>query len=198
MSELPVVVAMTGASGVVYGQRLLDALLASGREVHLTISESCVEVFKYEQGVDLDLSRFDPAAITSVPAERLHYWYYKDFMAGVASGSFQTAGMAVCPCSTSTLAKIAGGQGDNLIHRAADVHLKERRKLVLMPRETPLSLLALENMVRVTRAGAVVLPASPGFYHRPKSVEDLVDFVVSRICDQLGVRNNLIDRWGTT
>src|SRR5690606_16240704 len=105
-----------------------------------------------------------------------------------------TAGMAICPCSMSTLAKIAGGQGDNLVHRAADVHLKERRKLVLVPRETPLSLIGLENMTAVARAGAVVLPAAPGFYHRPTSMQDLDDFFVSLICDQLGVRDWLTQR----
>jgi 4-hydroxy-3-polyprenylbenzoate decarboxylase len=117
-------------------------------------------------------------------------------MAPIASGSFLTDGMVVCPCSGGTLAAIAHSMGTNLIHRAAEVHLKERRKLILVPRETPLSLPQLDNMKRATEAGAVVLPASPGFYHGPKSIDDLVDFVVARICDQLGVEQSLMRRWG--
>src|SRR5262249_29691218 len=128
---------------------------------------------------------------------RLHYHHYRDFHAGIASGSFITGGMVVCPCSMGTLAAIAHGMSENLIPRAADVHLKERRKLVLVPRETPLGLLALRNMTAVTEAGAVVLPASPGFYNRPTGLQDMVDFIVGRICDQLGVEHRLFARWGT-
>lgn len=117
-------------------------------------------------------------------------------MAPIASGSFLTAGMVVCPCSGSTLGAIVHGTGENLIHRAAQVHLKERRKLIVVPRETPLSTIQLDNMARASQAGAVVLPAMPGFYHGVKSIRDLVDFVVARICDQLGVDNALIERWG--
>jgi flavin prenyltransferase len=117
-------------------------------------------------------------------------------MAPIASGSFLTGGMVVCPCSGGTLAAISHAMGTNLIHRAAEVHLKERRKLILVPRETPLSLPQLDNMKRATEAGAIVLPASPGFYHGAKSIGDLVDFVVARICDQLGVEHSLIRRWG--
>jgi len=124
------------------------------------------------------------------------YHHFRDFRAGIASGSFLTEGMVVCPCSGGTLASIATGQSQNLIHRAADVHLKERRKLVLVPRETPLSGIALANMKTLSDQGAVVLPASPGFYHQPKSIHDLVDFVVARICDQLGVKHSLMQRWG--
>jgi flavin prenyltransferase len=117
-------------------------------------------------------------------------------MSPIASGSFLTAGMVICPCSGSTLAAISHSMGTNLIHRAAEVHLKERRKLILVPRETPLSLPQIDNMRKATEAGAVVLPASPGFYHGPKSIDDLVNFVVGRICDQLGVEKELIRRWG--
>ncbi len=126
----------------------------------------------------------------------LRYHHYTDHLAPIASGSFQTDGMVVCPCSMSTLAAIAHGTSVNLIHRAADVHLKEGRKLVLVPRETPLSLVGIENMRLAAEAGAVILPAMPGFYHGVKLISDLVDFVVSRICDQLGVANSLIQRWG--
>jgi 4-hydroxy-3-polyprenylbenzoate decarboxylase len=117
-------------------------------------------------------------------------------MAPIASGSFLTAAMAICPCSGSTLAAVAHSMGENLIHRAAEVHLKERRKLVVVPRETPLSLPQLKNMQAIHEAGAVVLPAAPGFYHGAETVADLVDFVVARICDQLGVANTLMRRWG--
>jgi len=125
------------------------------------------------------------------------YHHYQDLMAPIASGSFITTGMVICPCSGSTLGAVVHATGDNLIHRAADVHLKERRKLILVPRETPLSTVQLDNMKRASEVGAVVLPAMPGFYHGVKSIRDLVDFVVGRICDQLGVVNTLIKRWGS-
>ena len=127
----------------------------------------------------------------------LCYHHYRDYMAPVASGSFLTNGMVICPCSSGTLSAIVHATSSNLIHRAAEVHLKERRKLVLVPRETPLSVIQLENMHRAAEAGAIVLPAMPGFYHGVTSIQDLVDFVVSRICDQLGVENGLIRRWGS-
>jgi flavin prenyltransferase len=126
----------------------------------------------------------------------LHYYRYCDFLAPIASGSFLTDGMVICPCSSGTLSAIVHGTSSNLIHRAAEVHLKERRKLVLVPRETPLSLVQLENFKRAAEAGAVILPAMPGFYHGAKTIQDLVDFIVARICDQLGVPNELIRRWG--
>ncbi len=129
-------------------------------------------------------------------AEGMVYHHYQDFSAGIASGSFLTAGMVICPCSMGTLSSIANGHSRNLIHRAADVHLKERRKLIVVPRETPLGSIQLTNMKRLAEAGAVVLPAMPGFYHRPESIHDLVDFVVGRICDQLGVEQDLFKRWG--
>lgn len=128
---------------------------------------------------------------------RLVYHHYMDFTAGIASGSFLTEGMVICPCSMGTLASLAGGMSSNLIQRAADVHLKERRKLVIVPRETPLGAIQLENMLKLARSGAVVLPAMPGFYHHPVTIHDLVDFVVGRICDQLGIRHDLFQRWGT-
>ncbi|NOX56962.1 MAG: UbiX family flavin prenyltransferase, partial [Planctomycetes bacterium] len=124
------------------------------------------------------------------------YHHYQDYRAGLASGSFLTGGMVICPCSLGTLSNIAHGTSTNLIHRAAEVHLKERRRLILVPRETPLSGIQLDNMKRLADAGAVILPAMPGFYHQPQSVLDLVDFIVARICDQLGVEHTLVRRWG--
>ena len=127
---------------------------------------------------------------------KIVYHHYRNYSAGIASGSFLTEGMVICPCSMGTLASVASGQSQNLIHRAADVHLKERRKLIVVPRETPLSVIALDNMKRLAEAGATILPAMPGFYHAPQSIHDLIDFVVARICDQLGVKNELMKRWG--
>lgn len=195
----PIVLGITGASGAPYGVRLLQVLLEAGREVHLAISPSGQAVIGEELGRRIDLDRFDPASLLGQApptAGRLHYHHYKNLMAPIASGSFLTAAMVICPCSGSTLAAVAHAMGENLIHRAAEVHLKERRKLVVVPRETPLSLPQLKNMQAIHEAGAVVLPASPGFYARADTVADLVDFVVARICDQLGVPNSLIRRWG--
>jgi len=158
------------------------------------------------------LDKFDPAPLlnwnstnesgsesrtTTSTSSKLTYYHHQDFMAPMASGSFLTGGMVICPCSGTTLSAVAAGAASNLIQRAAEVHLKERRKLILVPRETPLSLAHIDNMRRVTEAGAVVLPASPGWYHDVRSVDDLVDFVVARICDQLGIEHSLAKRWGT-
>ena len=126
----------------------------------------------------------------------LTYYHHRDFMGAIASGSFLTDGMVICPCSSGTLSAIVHGTSANLIHRAAEVHFKERRKLILVPRETPLSLMALENMKRAAEYGAVILPASPGFYHGVKTIRDLIDFIVARILDQLGIPNSLMQRWG--
>lgn len=190
------VLAMTGASGAPYAVALLRALCETGRTVHLTISESGVQVLREEMGIDVSLSRFDAAVFGDFDAANVVYHHHRDFNAGIASGSFRTAGMVVAPCSMSTLASIAHGVTTNLVTRAADVHLKERRRLILVPRETPLSVIHLENMLAVTRAGALVLPAAPGWYHRPTSLDDLVQFIVSRICDQLGIVDRPARRWG--
>lgn len=138
----------------------------------------------------------DSEILQRVPQGEVVYHHYRDYRASVASGSAQTAGMVICPCSGGTLAAIATGQSQNLIHRAADVHLKERRKLILVPRETPLSSIALGNMKTLADAGVIILPAMPGFYHTPTTMQDLIDFVVARICDQLGVSHQLMQRWG--
>ena len=218
---LDLVVGITGASGAIYARRLLQVLVNSGRRVHLTISPSGAEVLAHELGLSIDLTNFDPqrllvsdavegrrtcessdrslttsaTAVIDSPAGELVYHHFQNFRAGIASGSFPTGGMVVCPCSMGTLASIASGQSTNLIQRAADVHLKERRKLIVVPRETPLGSIQLENMKRLADAGAVILPAMPGFYHGATTILDLVDFVVARICDQLGVPHQLCKRW---
>lgn len=204
MPASDLVVALTGASGAPYGVRLVEVLLRAGRTVHLTVSPAAVEVLATEldRVVKLPEAEFDPAALlgpvaADLPLARLRYHHFRNFRAGIASGSFLTGGMAVCPCSMGTLAAIAHGLSENLIHRAADVHLKERRKLVLVPRETPLGLAQLRNMAAVAEAGAVVLPAMPGFYTRPQSVSEMVDFVVGRVCDQLGVEHRPFAGWFT-
>lgn len=192
------VVAITGASGAPIALRLLRTLCQDGRVVHLTISGSGAQVLAEETDARVSLNHFEPSSLGNFPEGSLVYHHHTDFKAGIASGSFPTSGMVICPCSMSTLAAVAHGITTNLITRAADVHLKERRKLIVVPRETPLSLIHLENMTSLTRAGAVVLPAMPGWYHRPETLDDLIDFVVARICDQLGVPTALGKRWGIT
>jgi 4-hydroxy-3-polyprenylbenzoate decarboxylase len=150
-------------------------------------------------GLEVDLQQFQPRSLlrgAEIEPGQIQFHHYQDLMSPIASGSFLTAGMVICPCSGGTLSSVAHGASGNLIERAAAVHLKERRKLILVPRETPLSLIFLDNMRRCVEAGAVMLPAMPGFYHGAQSIRDLVDFVVARICDQLGVEQSLIQRWG--
>lgn len=199
MNHRHVVLAISGASGACYATRLLDVLLAAAYDVHLTISPSAVLVIKQELNLEVDLDSFSPSmlGLNAATEGELIYHHHQDLMAPIASGSFLTTGMVICPCSGSTLGAVVHGTGDSLIHRAAQVHLKERRKLIVVPRETPLSTIQLDNMKRISEVGAVVLPAMPGFYHGASTVQDLVDFVVARICDQLGVENSLIHRWGT-
>jgi len=200
MSELPIVIAITGASGVVYGQRLVEVLLQSGVEVHLTISDSARVVAKHELGLEIDLKNFSIEQLVpgfpSDKATNLVYHHYQDFMTPIASGSHLTRGMIVCPCSGGTLSGIATAASRNLIQRAADVHLKERRPLILVPREAPLSLIQIDNMRTACAAGATILPASPGFYHNAQQITDLVDFIVSRIIDSVGLGCDLVKRWG--
>jgi flavin prenyltransferase len=198
-SHHPVVLGVTGASGAIYSRRLLHVLLNTNCDVHLSVSPSGKAVFEQELSESLDLDDFSIeqflGTATPLPG-RLTYHHYKNLMAPIASGSFLTSAMVICPCSGSTLSAVTHAMGDNLIHRAAEVHLKERRKLVVVPRESPLSLPQLKNMQALHEAGAVVLPASPGFYHKAETIDDLVNFVVSRICDQLNITNELIGRWG--
>ncbi len=194
----PLVLAITGASGAVYAIRLLEVLAQLGREVHLSISPAGRQVLQHELQVTVDLDNFDEATLLDMHDQpgTLYYHHYQDLMAPIASGSHLTDGMVLFPCSGSTMSAVANAASGNLIQRAADVHLKERRKLVLVPRETPLSLPQLDNMKRCCEAGAVILPAMPGWYHEVNSVTDLVDFIVARILDQLGVSHGLMRRWG--
>ncbi len=201
MAAKDLVLALTGASGAPYATRLLEVLLDSGRTIHVTMSPAGAQVLEWELGRRVDIAAFRPADLLGKPVEpdasdRLRYHDYRDFTAGIASGSFLTAGMVVCPCSMGTAAAIAHGLSQNLIHRAAEVHLKERRPLVLVPRETPMSAVQLENLAACARAGAVVLPAMPAFYTRPRSLHDTVDFIVGRVCDHVGVAHDLFPRWG--
>lgn len=201
MAADDLVVALTGASGMPYGLRLLEVLLRAGRTIHLVLSPAAVQVLAQETDRRVRLQAFDlrdllgEVAALAAPGQ-VQYYDYRDFRAGIASGSFLTAGMVICPCSMGTAAAIAHGLSQNLIQRAADVHLKERRPLILVPRETPLSAIQLRNLLRCAQAGAVVLPAMPAFYTRPHSLQDLLDFLVGRICDHLGIPHHLFPRWG--
>ena len=193
--------ALTGASGMPYGLRLLDCLLAAGSKVQLLYSQAAQVVARQEMAVDLPSrpSEAKAALLARFPhadPDKLAVYGREEWFAPVASGSNPPDAMIICPCSMGTLAAIAQGLADNLIERAADVVLKEGRKLVLVPRETPFSAIHLENMLRLSRVGAVILPPSPGFYQHPQSVQDIVDFVVARVLDQIGVPHALMQRWG--
>ena len=193
--------ALTGASGTPYGLRLLESLLNAGCKVQLLYSQAAQIVARQEMDFDLPSRPADArtallARFPAVDPEKLAVFGREEWFAPVASGSNPPDAMVICPCSMGTLAGIAQGLSDNLIERAADVVLKESRKLILVPRETPYSPIHLENMLRLSRAGAIILPPNPGFYHHPQSVQDIVDFVVARILDQLGVTHSLMQRWG--
>jgi len=195
-----ITLAWTGASGLAYGLRLLECLVAADRRVFLLYSAAAQIVAKQECDLALpaqprEATRFFTERHGAQPGQ-ITVFGREDWMAPVASGSNPADAMAICPCTMGTLAAVACGLADNLIARAADVMLKERRPLVLVPRETPLSTIHLENMLKLARAGAVILPPAPGFYYRPQTVADLVDFVVSRTLDQLGVPHALGPRWG--
>ena len=201
MAVNDLVLALTGASGAPYGIRLLEVLLAAGRTIHLTISPAAMVVLERELDRRVQLDRFNLAEllgpkVRELDARLVHYHHHIDFYAPIASGSFLTGGMVICPCSMGTVGAIAHGLSQNLIHRAADVHLKERRPLILVPRETPLNVIQLRNLAACAEAGAVVLPAMPAFYQRPKTLDDAVNFIVGRVCDQLGVKQELFQRWG--
>ncbi|MGQ7247530.1 flavin prenyltransferase UbiX [Halomonas sp. V046] len=198
--KAPVTVALTGASGAPYGLRLIDALVAAKHEVWVMVSKAAHLVIATETDDDLPARPERLAAALTARSGaadgQIRCFGREDWMAPVASGSGASSAMVICPCSTGTLSAVACGASNNLIERAADVALKERRPLVLVPRETPLSAIHLEHMLSLTRMGAVILPAAPGFYHRPQGVDDLVDFIVARILNQLGIEHQLMPRWG--
>ena len=194
-SARPLVLAITGASGAPYAVRLLEQLLARRRRVQLIVSSHGLRLLRTEMDIDSVAALRERVGADAWDA-CVRVFEDADRGAAPASGSAPSAGMVVCPCSMGTLSAIAAGSSRSLVERAADVTLKERRPLVLVPRETPLSAIHLENMLRVTRAGAVVLPAAPGFYHRPARIDDLVDFVVARVLDHVGVEHSLVPRWG--
>ncbi len=195
-----VCLAFTGASGMPYGIRLLECLLEAGCHVQLLYSQVAQIVARQEMDLELpgraaDAQTFFTNRFTGLPGT-LAVYGREEWFAPVASGSNPPEAMVVCPCTMGTLAAIAQGLASNLIERAADVVLKEGRKLILVPRETPFSAIHLENMLRLSRAGAIILPPNPGFYHHPQNVDDLVDFVVARLLDQIGVKHALMQRWG--
>ncbi|MBI5786633.1 MAG: UbiX family flavin prenyltransferase [Rhodocyclales bacterium] len=195
-----VALAFTGASGLPYGLRLLECLLAADVRVWLVYSQAAQLVAKQELDMVLPVQPREAQRLFAeryrAKEEQLAVFGVQDWNAPLASGSNPPDAYVICPCSMGTLAKVAAGMADDLIARAADVVLKECRKLVLVPRETPLSAIHLENMLRLSRAGAVILPPAPGFYRHPESVADLVDFVVGRILDQIGVPHTLVRPWG--
>jgi len=190
----PIVFGITGASGAPYAVRLLQQLAVAHRPVSLIVSKYGLRLLETESGI-ASIDELRKTVGNDAWDSCVETFSNEDRGAPPASGSALTAGMIVCPCSMGTLSAISVGASRSLIERAADVTLKERRKLILVPRETPLSAIHLGNMLRLTRAGAVVMPASPGFYHRPQQVSDMVDFVVARILDQLGVEQTLVKRW---
>lgn len=200
MAEQRVTLAVTGASGAQYALRLLECLVRAEVEVFFLISQAAQLVVATETDLTLPpkpqaLEAFLTEHYRAKPGQ-IRVFGKQDWMSPVASGSGAPGAMVVCPCSTGSLSAIATGASNNLIERAADVALKERRKLILVPREAPYSTVHLENMLKLSQMGAVILPASPGFYHKPEQVSDLVDFVVARILNQLGLPQDLLPRWG--
>lgn len=202
MTQSTITLAMTGASGAAYGLRLLEQLIAAQQTVYLLVSAPAHMVISLE--TDLKLSS-RPAEMQALLSERyqaapgqLQVFGREQWTAPIASGSAVPKAMVICPCTSGTLAAIASGLSRNLIERAADVVLKEQRKLILVHRETPLSVIHLENMLRLAKLGALILPANPGFYHQPRCVYDLVDFIVARILDHLDIDHTLLAPWGIT
>ncbi len=196
----PIALAITGASGSAYGMRLLELLIQNGRQVYLMISQAGEVVIPMETGLELPA---ETAQAEAMLAERynaaegqLRVFGREEWTAPVASGSNPPAAMVVCPCTAGTLSAIACGASNNLIERVADVMLKEQRKLILVVRETPLSAIHLENMLKLARLGVVTMPASPGFYNRPQTIEEVVDFMVGRVLDHLGMEHDLVRPWG--
>ncbi|GAB6263761.1 flavin prenyltransferase UbiX [Photobacterium sp. R1] len=200
MQDKRVTLAWTGASGAPYGLRLLECLLAADYQVYLLISSAARVVLATEHGLKLpsgpEVAQTALAAHLNYQGDKLVVCGKEDWFSPVASGSAAPKKMVICPCSAGTLASVAHGMSDNLLERAADVVLKERGQLLMVVRETPFSSLHLENMLKLSNLGATIMPAAPGFYHQPKTIDDLIDFMVARILDHLGVEQGLVPRWG--
>lgn len=198
--QTPVIVALTGASGVQYALRLMQCLLDAGTPVYLMVSKAAQIVLSMETKLKVPAKSAEMARFFSelykAKEGQLEVFGQEQWTAPIASGSHKARSMVVVPCTTGTLAAIANGNSDNLLERAADVMLKERRQLIMVVRETPFSHIHLENMLRLSQAGATIMPANPGFYHNPETLEDIIDFMVSRILDHLNVKNDLLPRWG--
>lgn len=193
-------VAITGASGSAYGLKLVECLIASGARVYLLVSQAAQVVLRMEAGIEApsqpaEAERFFSARFQAADGQ-LRVFGRQQWTAPVASGSNPADAMVICPCTTGTVGRIAAGLSSTLIERAADVALKERRPLILVVRETPFSSIHLENMLRLSNSGAVIMPASPGFYGNPSSLSDIVDFMAARVLDHLGVQHGLTQRWG--
>ena len=201
MNKKHVCIAISGASGFIYAQRLIEVLLSQPIVVHLLVSDAAREVARLEQGVEItgDAEAIH-AHFTKIASNQLHgelkVWTKTDWLSPVASGSHPLEVMVICPCSTGTLAAVATGMSNNLIERAATVCLKEQRKLIIVPREMPMGTLQFEHMHKLSSMGVAVMPACPGFYHRPSSIEDLIDFVIARILMQMGFDQELLPAWG--
>lgn len=192
----PYIIAITGASGAIYGLRLLEWMLRERYKIYLIVTEEAKYIIREENGIPLE----DDIALSicryyGITGEDLHYFEEDDLTAPIASGSTYTEGMIVVPCSMKVVSSIACGFASNLVERAADVVLKERRSLIIVPRETPLNSIHLRNLLTLSELGAHIIPAMPAFYHRPKTVEEIVDFVVGRILDSLKIQNDLYQRW---
>ncbi len=180
-----IIVAITGASGVAYGLRILEVLSELGKGTGLIVTRAASSILKYEMGFELD----------DIKGLADHYFDAYDLTSPISSGSYTFEAMVIAPCTMKTLAAIANGYTDNALTRAADVSLKEKRKLVIVPRETPLRTVHIENMLKVSREGGIILPAMPAFYHKPKGINDMVDFIVGKVLDVLEIKNDLFKRW---
>lgn len=199
----PIVLCVTGASGAVYGFSLLKFFLESNYKIDLVLSANALKVAKQE--LDLNLERLELEIVKErilehlklAKSSELNLWHPENVAASISSGSYKTQGMIIAPCSMGTIANIAAGTSNNLIARAADVTLKERRKLVLLARETPLSTIHLRNMLTLSELGAIVVPAAPGFYHKPDTIQDQINFVLGKALDVFGVENEMFSRWNT-
>ena len=191
-------VGISGASGSAYAVKLLQVLndIEEVTKIHLVISSNGFTLLKQETSLSVSSKNFQVEQLIGKQSEKIQYYDILNFYSPIASGSYPTEGMVIIPCSTGTLGAIAAGTSSNLMHRGAEVVLKERKKLVLVMRETPLSEIHLENCLRVTRAGGTILPASPGFYHRPTQIQDLIDFIVARVLDQFRLPHQIGKRWG--